>query len=88
MNPSLRLVHSQWENLDIGSSLLQALSELPPRGQRAINLRFWENYTIEEISSELRISWDEADQLIERSLKNLRERLSKAGVSFQIVQAS
>lgn len=88
MTPSLGLVHFQWASLDVDSSLLQALTELSPQGQRAINLRFWENYTIEEISEELRMSWDEADELIEQSLKQLRSRLLKAGVSSQMIQAS
>ncbi len=88
MNPSLGLIHRQWSSLDVGSSLLQALTELSPQGQRAINLRFWENYTIEEISEDLRMSWDDADELIEQSLKQLRMRLLEAGVSSPMIQAS
>lgn len=84
----LGLVHFQWSSLELGSSLLVALTELSPQGQRAINLRFWENYTIEEISDDLRMTWDEADELIEQSLKQLRIRLLKAGVSTQMIQAS
>lgn len=88
MNLSPELVHSQWESLDVGSSLLQALTELSPQGQRAINLRFWENYTIEEISDDLHMTWDDADKLIEQSLKQLRARLLDVGVSSQMIQAS
>jgi len=88
MNPSLGLTHRQWSSLDVGSSLLQALTELSPQGQRAINLRFWENYTIEEISEDLRMSWDDADELIEQCLKQLRARLLEAGVPSQMIQAS
>jgi DNA-directed RNA polymerase specialized sigma24 family protein len=87
VNPSLGLIHRQWSSLDIGSSLLQALTELSPQGQRAINLRFWENYTIEEISEDLRMSWDDADELIEQSLKQLRMLLLEAGVSSPMIQA-
>lgn len=76
MKASSELVDSLWESLEPGSALLQALQGLSPQSQRAIYLRFWENSTIEEISDELRLTWDEADFLIEESIFNLREHLS------------
>lgn len=88
MNSSIQLIDSQWASMEVGSTLLNALLTLPPQGQRAINLRFWENYTIEEISEHLRISWDEADQLIEQSLKQLRSYLTNTGLDSSVNQAS
>jgi len=66
-----------WESMEPGSTLLAALKGLPPQGQRAISLRFWEHYTIEEIADELCISWDDADLLIEQSIISLREHFSQ-----------
>lgn len=77
MKASIDRIDSLWESMEPGSSLLAALKGLPPQGQRAINLRFWENYTIEEIAEELCISWDEADLLIEQSIISLREHFSQ-----------
>lgn len=88
MNPPLILINSIWEPINMDSQLLQALLGLSPQAQRAINLRFWERYTIEEVSEVLRITWDEADNLIERSLKELRAQLTKAGVSSRMFNAS
>lgn len=88
MKESIRLVNSQWKSVNVGSALFQALIGLSPQAQRAINLRFWENYTIEEISQHLRISWDQADQLIEKSLLELRDRLTQMGAPSNFLQAS
>lgn len=79
---------AQWASLEVGSPLLNALTSLSPPAQKAINLRFWENYTIEEIANVLRISWDNADQLIESSLIELRERLSGIGCFSETKKAS
>lgn len=87
MKESTELFHAQWSSLDLESPLFQALTRLSPEAQRAINLRFWENYTIEEISSVLRMSWDQVDQLIEKSLLDLRARLSPLGVPLEILEA-
>lgn len=85
---SVQLIDSQWEGLGLESQLLYALASLSPQGQRAINLRFWENYTIEEISECLGVSWDDADQIIEQSLKELKSLLIRSGVNSQMFQAS
>lgn len=77
------LIESQWELLCTESPLLRALVKLSPQGQRAINLRFWENYTIEEISVCLGLGWDETDKLIEQSLIELRELLTGMATNFQ-----
>jgi DNA-directed RNA polymerase specialized sigma24 family protein len=82
------LVDSQWESLDSQTPLFSALTKLSPQGQRAINLRFWENYTIEEISETLRMTWDQTDKLIEKSLLELRERLTQTDAPSKLLEAS
>lgn len=44
----------------------------------AIHFRFWENLTISEIASILKMDWDEADQLIEKAVDNLRMDLEQS----------
>lgn len=86
MKGSCQYVDAQWKSLDTRTELFAALTRLSPERQRAINLRFWENYTIEEISETLRMSWDQTDQLIEQALLELRGRLTKsdAPVTFLV----
>lgn len=88
MTSSVRLIDSQWASIEVGSKLLDALLILSPQAQRAIHLRFWENFTIEEISEHLRIPWDEANRLIEQSLKQLRSSLTNSGLNSSVNQAS
>lgn len=87
MKESARLIHSQWQTVDLESSLFSALCELSPLAQRAINLRFWENFSIEEIATNLRLTWDQTDQLIEMSLEELRTRLTISGESLVLQEA-
>ncbi len=56
------------------SSLLPSLSR---DQRRIIYLRFWESCTIEEISEEMKLSWDEVDQIIESTLIQLRNQLEQ-----------
>lgn len=64
------------------------LPKLPRKARIAIQLRFWENMTIEEISNFLRLSWDQADQLIENSIKALREKMEEPSRNQNIQIAS
>lgn len=84
----MKVINSQWATLSPDSPLLEALTRLSPEAQRAINLRFWENHTIEEIASKLRMSWEQTDQLIEKTLLELRELLEKLGAPAVIQEAS
>lgn len=70
------LVNAIWNGQFKNESLLQAVAALGSHAQRALYLRFWENYDIQEISEALKISWDQADQLIESSLATLKAKLS------------
>jgi len=64
-----------WTSALESKELKRALSNLPPKTQRLIYLRFWENMTIEEIAIEMRLTWDEADRAITVALANLRESM-------------
>lgn len=54
------------------------LLQLSWKQQVAIQMRFWEECTIFQIASHLRVSWDEADDLIETSLKKLKDRVMQS----------
>lgn len=82
------LIDSRWQAVDAETPLFRALIELSPQAQRAINLRFWEKYTIEEIATQLSMTWEQVDQLIEETLLELRERLSYAGALSFYLEAS
>lgn len=52
--------------------LRSALSKLPLCERHMIILRFWENYSIEEIAEEFGMDWNSVDSIIERTLKHLK----------------
>lgn len=54
------------------------LVRLSWRQQIAIQLRFWENYSIFQVAFHLEISWKEADDLIESALSALKDGLMKS----------
>ena len=49
------------------------LRQLPEKQKKAIILRFWEDQSIDEIARTLKISWDDADELIEKGLLILKK---------------
>jgi DNA-directed RNA polymerase specialized sigma24 family protein len=54
-------------------TLRSLIPELDDDGVLAVYMRFWECMTIQEIAKVLGRTWDETDNLIERSIQNLRE---------------
>ena len=50
----------------------RAMDELPLIEKLAIELRFFHNFSIEEISRLLRVGWDEAEDLVESALQILK----------------
>jgi DNA-directed RNA polymerase specialized sigma24 family protein len=50
----------------------RALDELSLIEKLAVEMRFFHNFSIEEISRLLRIGWDEAESLVESALPILR----------------
>lgn len=53
-------------------ALRSCLCDLPHREFKAVFLRFWGPRSISDIAAELRISWDQADRLLNRALARLR----------------
>ena len=53
------------------------LSELEPAQKLALELRFWEQLKIEQIAIIMRTTWDQTDQLLERTFRQLREMLTE-----------
>ena len=57
--------------------LRRLLTSLERDAKIAIHLRFWENMTVQEIAFLLDMSWESTDQLIEKTIANLREKFQK-----------
>lgn len=55
--------------------LYKSLLELTMQKQIAIQMRFWDLLTIEQIANRLHLTWDEADRLIETTLCELKFKL-------------
>lgn len=70
---------------------IQRLHEmLPSLGDEeivAVYFRFWESLLIEEIANILGRSWNYTDQLIERSLRKLRQGFTELPAKRQAVAA-
>lgn len=49
------------------------LRKLPEDMKTAIILRFWQNETIEEISQQIKKSWDETNDLIIKGLEIIKQ---------------
>lgn len=56
--------------------LYKHLRKLKRRQRLAIQLRFWESFSIQEIATVLGSTWDETDRLIETTLCELRHKLT------------
>ena len=52
-----------------------AINRLPYKNQEVIYMRFWDLLTIEEIAQSMRISWINANRLIDTSLAMLKKLL-------------
>jgi DNA-directed RNA polymerase specialized sigma24 family protein len=63
------------------SRLIQLLhvcmSDLEPAQKLALELRFWEQMKIEQIALIMKTTWDEVDQLLERTFLELRQMLTE-----------
>ena len=63
---------SHFENRDIEAIRIH-LGTLPPLELKAIILRYWGSYSIEDIASEFKKSWEDADLILERGVNRLRQ---------------
>ena len=55
--------------------VLAAVQRLDQKSRLVIFLRFWDDYSIEEIAYELRLTWDDAQKLLNNSLLQLRRMI-------------
>lgn len=74
LDPEIRKLVS----LNNYEELHRHLLRLPWAQQVAIQLRFWEQYSIFQVAYQLGISWKKADDLIETAINNLKNELKKA----------
>lgn len=58
------------------------MGDLSPIELKAIFMRFWGPCTIAQVASELRLSWDDTDRLIDRTLARLKVRCIRDGVPY------
>ena len=66
--------------------LNESIKQLSLKQKQAVSLRFWKEKTIEEIAVIMRISWAEANQLIDASLANLKKLcLNNSKFSLKLV---
>lgn len=49
------------------------INQLPPKQRRAITLRFWGQQSIFEIAAAMRVTWGEADELLNVAIQNLKK---------------
>lgn len=76
-----------WDSVDQDSPLICAIKNLTPQAQRAVHLRYWEFNTIEEIAEAMGLTWDQADQLIEKAIVELRMELTQMGNNTDSLEA-
>jgi RNA polymerase sigma-B factor len=67
-----------WEKVDDRLWLWPQLSSLPPRAQRIIYLRFFEDRTQQQIADELGMTQFHVSRLLSRHLAELREKMAEA----------
>ena len=75
---SLELQSEQLENLN------QILNALPVRQQEAINLRYYNNFSNEQVAEIMGVNYQSACKFIYMALKKLRENLRVAVSSFLV----
>jgi DNA-directed RNA polymerase specialized sigma24 family protein len=54
-----------------------SLSDLEPAQKLALELRFWEEMNIEQIATIMKTTWNEVDELLERTFLELRKMLNQ-----------
>lgn len=67
--------------------LYELMPDLGDKAILAIYFRFWEQLLIEDIGNILGLSWKETDQLIEESIKELRQGFLANQLSTQLMAA-
>lgn len=62
--------------------LRAAMAELPPRQQEAIRLRFFDEFSLEEIATIMQMNEQSVRNLIQRSIKKLRQAFVGISITF------
>ena len=52
----------------------ELLHELSPTEFRALALRFWGSYSVEDLSSDMNVDWDHANSILSRAMKALKSK--------------
>ena len=57
--------------------LCEALAFLSEKQKAVIDMRFWQDMSIQEIANHIGLSWKSTDELIESAINHLRVRLKQ-----------
>ena len=57
--------------------LHQLLKQLSWQHRCALHLRFWEDQSISQIAGSMNLTWEQADQLIEEAVEQLRTEIKQ-----------
>ncbi|MCB0416643.1 MAG: sigma-70 family RNA polymerase sigma factor [Bdellovibrionaceae bacterium] len=50
----------------------ELLHELSPTEFRALALRFWGSYSLDDLSSDMNVDWDHANSILSRAMRRLK----------------
>lgn len=68
--------------------LHESLLKLPAAKQQAVQMRFFDDLTIDQIAQQMGITWDETDKLIKHALRDLRAMLEEKLNYTSTIQAA
>jgi len=68
--------------------LHESLLKLSSKKQQVVQMRFFDELTIDQISQSLGIAWDETDKLIKTALSDLRAILEEKLNQMSMIQAA
>ena len=68
--------------------LHSSLMRLSSKKQQAVQMRFFDDLSIKQISQIMQISWDETDKLIQQALSELRWMLDEKLNNAPTIQAA
>jgi len=71
-SPETAIIEHETENSQL-IALQKYISQLPPRQAEAIRLRFYDDFTLEEVASIMQMNEQSVRNLIHRSIKTLRQ---------------
>ncbi|MCS7163022.1 MAG: sigma-70 family RNA polymerase sigma factor [Bacteroidia bacterium] len=78
------VLHRQRDIAELRQVLLRYLSELPDHYRQPVELRFWENLSVEEVAKRLRLPVGTVKSQLSRAMKILRQRLEAEGLAEEL----